>query len=108
MSRDEVLELYLKAINKCAAFEMKGKTMPYTSVNGHMFSQVNKQDQLGIRFSKERQLEYLTEWASDYFYSYGAKMKGYVRVPESVLKNTERLANVLQESFEYFSELEAK
>ena len=38
----EKLKLYDKLIDTNPNFERKGKTMPYTSVNGHMFSQLNK------------------------------------------------------------------
>ena len=36
------LEFYDKLIDTNPDFERKGKTMPYTSVNGHVFSQLNK------------------------------------------------------------------
>lgn len=38
----ERLAFYDKLIDTNPNFERKGKTMPYTSVNGHMFSQLNK------------------------------------------------------------------
>lgn len=41
-----------------AGFNRKGKTMPYTSHNGHMFTLYNKAGEMGIRFSKEKQKEY--------------------------------------------------
>jgi hypothetical protein len=50
---DEKVELYNKLIAKCPGIERKGKNNPYTSVNGHMFSLINKDGELGMRFSKE-------------------------------------------------------
>ena len=39
---EEKLKLYDELISKCPRFERKGKTMPYTSANGYMFSLLNK------------------------------------------------------------------
>lgn len=39
---NERLAFYDRLIAANPNFERKGKTMPYTSVNGHMFSQLNK------------------------------------------------------------------
>ncbi len=46
---------YDQLVAKCERFQRKGKTMPYTSANGHMFSLLNKDGELGMRFSKEVQ-----------------------------------------------------
>lgn len=40
-------------------FKRKGKTMLYTSANGHMFSLFNKANEIGIRFSKDVQKQYM-------------------------------------------------
>jgi len=53
--REEQLKIYDELVSMCARFESKGKTMPYTSANGHMFSLFNKADEIGIRFSKDVQ-----------------------------------------------------
>jgi len=44
--------------------------MPYTSVNGHMFSQLNKAGELGIRFSKEGE-QFMEEHQTTVFKSMG-------------------------------------
>lgn len=48
---EDNLKLYDMAVAKCPEIERKGKSMPYTSANGHMFSLLNKDGELGIRFS---------------------------------------------------------
>ena len=53
MTREEAIKKYDELLSKCPDIDRKGKSMPYTSANGHMFSQVNKAGELGIRFSKE-------------------------------------------------------
>ena len=104
----EKIELYDKLVAKCQGFERKGKNNPYTSANGHMFSQLNKEGELGIRFSKEVQEKYIKERGTGYFKSYGAIMKGYVLMPEEFWRNLDLLANYLNESYEYVMSLEPK
>ena len=47
------LKRYDELVDQISEFDRKGKTMPYTSANGHMFSLLNKDGELGIRLSKE-------------------------------------------------------
>ena len=105
---EEKLKVYDDLVAKCPRFERKGKTVPYTSANGHMFSILNKDGELGIRFSKEVQKKYIGEWGSDFFKSHGATMQGYVLVPDSMLKNLDSLAKYLDESYDYVMSLEPK
>jgi hypothetical protein len=101
-------ELYDKLVAKCPRFERKGKTVPYTSANGHMFSMLNKDGQLGIRFSKQVQQKYIKEFDSTLFKSYGAIMHGYVLIPDHMLEDLDKLADYLNESFDYIMTLEPK
>lgn len=104
----ERLELYDKIVDKCLRFERKGKTMPYTSANGYMFSLLNKDGELGFRFSKEVQEKYIKEFNSSLFKSYGATMKGYVLIPDAMLSDLDKLAEYLNESYDYVMTLEPK
>lgn len=104
----EKLKQYDALVAKCPRFERKGKTVPYTSANGHMFSILNKEGELGIRFSKEVQKKYLEEWNTTLFKSHNAVMRGYVLVPESMLENLEVLATYLNESYDYVMSLDPK
>ena len=52
--------------------------MPHTSENGYMFSLLNKEGEVGIRFSKEVQEKYIEEFGSSLYHSHNAVMKGYV------------------------------
>ncbi|REJ79484.1 MAG: hypothetical protein DWQ47_13090 [Acidobacteria bacterium] len=106
--REERLKIYDTVVESCPRFERKGKTMPYTSANGHMFSQLNKDGELGIRFSKEVQEKYIEELGSDYFRSYGATMKGYVLMPDSIWDDPARLADLLNESYDYVMSFDPK
>ena len=105
---EKKLELYDQLVDMCPRFERKGKTSPYTSANGHMFSQLNKDGELGIRFSKDVQEKYINELNTSNFKSYGAIMRGYVLIPEYLWNDLDTLAAYLNESFDYVMSLEPK
>lgn len=105
---EEKLKIYDALVAKCNRFERKGKTMPYTSDNGYMFSLFNKNGEIGIRFSKEVQEKYIKEFNSSIYKSYGAVMKGYVLIPEAMLSDLDNVAKYLDESFDYVMSLEPK
>ena len=105
---EESLERYDALVDKCPRFERKGKTMPYTSANGHMFSLLNKAGELGIRFSKPVQQQYIEAWGSDIFKSYNSVMHGYVLVPEAMLADLDTLAKYLDEAYDYVMSLDPK
>lgn len=106
--RDQNLKRYDELVAKCDRFGRKGKTMPYTSANGHMFSLFNKADEIGIRFSKEVQEKYIEEFNSSLYHSYNAVMKGYVLIPEELLENEELIVRLLNESYDYVMSLPTK
>lgn len=104
----EKLKRYDKLVARCSRFERKGKTMPYTSANGYMFSLLNKAGEVGIRFSKEVQEKYMEEFNTTLYKSYGAVMKGYILIPEEMLKDLDKVAVYLDESYDYVMTLEPK
>lgn len=105
---EEKLKLYDELVAKCSRFKRKGKTMPYTSANGYMFSLLNKDAELGIRFSKEVQEKYIEQFNSSIYMSYGAVMKGYVLIPDEMLSDLDALAVFLDESYDYVMSLKTK
>lgn len=105
---NKVLELYDAAVAKCSRFKRKGKNNPYTSANGYMFSLINKDNELGIRFSKEMQEQLIKELGTGYFKSYGATMKGYVLMPEQLLSDIDKIAEYLNISYDYVMTLQPK
>ena len=108
MTRVEILKIYDGLADSCPRFDRKGKTMPYTSANGYMFSLVNKENQLGIRFSKEVQKKYMEKFETTIFKSYNAVMKGYILIPEKLLADSEHMVQLLNESYDYVMSLESK
>ena len=105
---EEKLIIYDQLIAKCDRFERKGKTVPYTSANGHMFSLLNKEGDLGFRFSKQIQEKYIQEFGTTIFRSHGAIMKGYVLIPDNMLEDVDKLSEYLNESYDYVMTLKSK
>jgi len=108
MTWEDKLTIYDKLVAMCPRFERKGKTAPFTSANGHMFSLLNKEGELGFRFSKEVQEKYIQEFGTTVLKSHGAIMKGYVLIPEEMLEDLETLSKYLNESYDYVMSLEPK
>ena len=108
MDRDAVIKIYDEVVANNPNFERKGKTMPYTSSNGYMFSLVNKDNELGIRLSKEDTAAFDKAFGAQPFKSHGATMREYVLIPESLLGDSETLGNYLQKGFEYVMSLPPK
>ena len=103
MDRDTLISLFERAIDAADGFERKGKANPYTSANGHMFSQINKDDQLGIRLPKPRQKELLDAYGAGSFKSYGATMRDYVCLTDEMLADEALVASLLEEGFAFVS-----
>lgn len=81
---DQNLKIYDELVSKVPDIEQKGKTMPYTSAKGYMFSLLNKDGEFGIRLSKESGVKFKIKHKTTEFRSYGAIMKDYVLVPEEL------------------------
>ncbi len=105
---EEKLKVYDELVAKCQRFERKGKTVPYTSANGHMFSLFNKAGEIGIRFSKEVQKKYLEKYDTSLFKSYNSIMHGYILITGEMLKDLDHVAELLNESFDYVMSLDPK
>ena len=106
--REEKLKIYDQLVSKCTRFERKGKTMPYTSANGYMFSLFNKANEIGIRFSKEVQKKYIEEYDTTIYKSYNSIMHGYILITEEMMKDSNNVVKLLDESYDYVMSLEPK
>ncbi|MDT7833074.1 hypothetical protein RQM59_11820 [Flavobacteriaceae bacterium S356] len=106
---EKQLELY-DEIASMAGIERKGKTMPYTSSNGYMFSLLNKDSQFGIRLSKEDTKTFLEAYPNcGEFRSHGAKMREYVFIPADLLVSNKKLVtSYLKKGLTYVNTLKPK
>ncbi|MDP9048869.1 MAG: hypothetical protein M3N14_12090 [Bacteroidota bacterium] len=49
LSREQKVELYNKIVASNPSAVLKGDTIPYTSINGHMYSFLSKGDEVTLR-----------------------------------------------------------
>jgi hypothetical protein len=105
---NDKLKLYDEIVSKCPRFERKGKTMIYTSANGYMFSALNKEAEIGIRFSKSTQEKYIKKYSTTIFKSYNSVMHGYILITDEMLKELANVTQLLNESYDYVITLEPK
>jgi hypothetical protein len=97
---EEKLKVYDELVAKSDRFERKGKTMPNTSADGHMFSLLNKAGEIGIRFSKVVQEKYLKEFDTTIFKSYNSIMHGYILITDIMHRDLGSVASLLDESYD--------
>ena len=102
------LDLYDRLLDTHPEIERKGKTSPYTSVNGHMFSYLSKEGTLGLRLPKDAREAFLEEHDTVLFEQHGAVMKEYVAVPDALLQDTDALQPYLAMSYAYVKSLKPK
>ncbi len=102
------LDAYNRLIGTHPEIERKGKSMPYTSLNGHMFTHLDKSGSMGIRLPAEEREAFLEKYDTTLFVQHGATMKEYATVPDELLQNTEELAPYLELSLDYVKSLKPK
>jgi hypothetical protein len=88
--------------------ERRGAANPYTSLNGHMFTYLNPSGTLALRLPPKEREEFLKKYKTTLFEAYGAVMKEYVTVPDSLFKNTKELRSYLALSYAYIKTLKPK
>ena len=105
---EDKLALYDKLIASHPQIERKGKTIPYTSLNGHMFSFLDPQGSMGLRLSRDHREEFIKKFNTRLMEQYGRVMKEYVLVPDALLFETAILSEYLQQSYDYVAALKPK
>jgi TfoX/Sxy family transcriptional regulator of competence genes len=102
------LEWYDKMVAAFPEIERKGAGMPYTSLNGHMFSFMSKEGKIGIRLPEDEREAFLKKYKTELFKTHGTVLKEYVTVPGSLLKNTKELKKYFEISYELVKSLKPK
>ena len=108
MTREEVLDTYKRLVEPLNGIEIKGKKTPYTAINGNMFSFLDDQDRLCLRFSEARKAELNTQFGTTDVIQYGAVMRGYVAIPSDVVGQDAHLADLFREALDFGSSLKPK
>lgn len=105
---EKALAAYEALLETIPEIERKGKTMPYTSYNGHMFTHLSAAGELGIRLPDDEREAFMTKHKAKPFVQHGAVMRGYVAVPAALLPKTKELAPYLATSYEYVQSLKPR
>ncbi len=88
--------------------ERKGAKLPYTSVNGNMFSYLDDFGSMALRLSAADRSAFIKQLSSRLHEAYGYTQKEYVTVPDALLDDTERLLPWFRSSLAYASTLRPK
>jgi TfoX/Sxy family transcriptional regulator of competence genes len=104
----ENLALYEKLVATNPQVARKGATMPYTSLNGHMFSLLTKEGWLALRLPSDVREAFLKKYKTKLCVQYGTVMKEYVEVPDALLKRTTELRKFFDLSYAYVGSLKPK
>ena len=102
------LELYEKLVATNPNVERKGATVPYTSLNGHMFSYLTKEGKLALRLPTVEREAFLKKYKAKLCDAYGKVQPEYVEVPDSLLSSTRELRKFFDSSYAYVSSLKPK
>lgn len=96
------------ALASAAGLERKGKSMPYTSANGHMFSLLNKDGELGVRIGDKAAAPFMEQHNTTTFHSHGARMRGYVKVTDTMLADDGFMVDLLKQGLAHVQSLPPK
>ena len=106
-SPDKLL-LYEKLVATNPLVERKGATVPYTSLNGHMFSYLSKEGKLALRLPPGDRDSFLKKYNAKLCKAYGVVQPEYVEVPDALLTATAELKKFFDISFAYVSAMKPK
>ena len=102
------LDDYRKLVATIPNLDLKGDTIPYTSLNGHMFSYLHPSGALALRLPEEERERFLVKYKTKLFEAYGTIQKEYVTVPYSLFENTKELKEYFELSYRYVGTLKPK
>ena len=108
VERSAALVLYEKVVSAMPGVERKGDTMPYTSLNGHMFSVLHKDGSVALRLPPVEREAFLKKYKTKLASQYGIVQTEYVVVPDALLAKTTDLLRFFQISFTYVKSLKPK
>ena len=104
----EKIVWYKKLVGLHPASVLKGDTVPYTSLNGHMYSYFNKEGFVALRLPDPVKATFLEKYDTTLVTAYGIVQKEYVVVPDSLLAKPEELLPYLETAYNYINSLKPK
>ena len=100
--------LYAKLVATQPAVQLKGATIPYTAVNGNMFSMLSKLGQVALRLPESECAAFIAKYKTKLHEEYGVVRREYVLVPPALLAKTSEIAEYFARSHAYTKALPAK
>ena len=86
----------------------KGKTAPYTSMNGNMFTFLTHAGVMGMRLSQADRSAFIAKHNGNLIISHNTVMKEYVEIPDVLWRDMPLLKSYLQMSYVYVASLKPK
>jgi len=108
LPREEMIVLYEHLVATYPEATLKGDTMPYTSLNGHMYSYFTRDNFLALKLPVTEREKFLEQYQTTLVLQYGIVQKEYVKVPGGLLQQTDELKSWFAESYRYVSTLKPK
>jgi hypothetical protein len=105
---DSAVKLYDALVATHPDIERKGKSSPYTSVNGNMFTILSADGALGMRLADADRDAFIATYRTGLYRAHGTVLKEYVAVPADLLARTAELAPYLAKSYDYAKSLKPK
>jgi hypothetical protein len=99
---------YERLVATVPEIERKGAALPYTSLNGNMFSLLTREGTLALRLPEAEREAFLSTYRTTLVEQYGVVMKEYVAVPAGLLADTDELAPYFRLSVAYARTLRPK
>jgi hypothetical protein len=108
LTREKKVSLYGKLVATRPGISLKGDTVPYTSLNGHMYSFLSRQDEMTLKLPADEREKFIEKYKSRLAENYGIIQKEYVVVPDNLLEKTAELKKYFEISYNYVSSLKPK
>ena len=108
MISQSVLDAYDAVVATRPEVERKGASMPYTSMNGNMFSFLTPDGTLALRLSAADREAFVEKYRTQPVEQHGAVMKEYVAVPTDLFGRLEEVRPWFDRSCDYAGSLKPK
>ena len=108
LTREAKIDLFARLVETTPSAVLKGDTIPYCSMNGHMYCYLSKEGLLALRLPADTRTHFLEQYNTTLMTAYGIVQKEYVVVPDSLLADTEALRPWFNASFVHVGLLRPK
>ena len=108
MIAEDVLAAYDALVATHPDVERKGRSMPYTSMNGNMFSFLTTDGTLALRLPPSDRDAFTDRYRTQPVVQHGAVMQEYVAVPPDLLGRLDDLSPWFDRSRAYVASLKPK